>query len=1548
MFRNLWSAIKRLEGVARSQKRSGARRRNRVLLYVEEFEKRCVPANFTVKDLGDNKVDPAAGDKTGTLRQAIIDANASNDASSTITFNPGLVGTITLTRALPVLKKNITITGAGWGNIAVDRSATAPLFPIFSLAQNVNCEIDNLAIGYGSSGIVMLQGSSLYLDGVTVFGSSSSGIVNNDGSLVMTNCTVSENSNANGFGGGIQNDQGSVALLDCDVSWNSAEMGGGIANMSATSLLSITDSDVDGNTATKFGGGIWNQGSLNWNGGSLSANAAGAGGGLFADMGGIRGLTLTGVSITANEATRVGGGFYVLNGDVTLNTVPLARNTATTAPGGAFVKGSVSNNNPPNGNQAIEKLNPGVGALMPNTGAVTGGTAVALFGQRFDTATAVSFGGTLATFQVVSDDEIIAVAPAESAGTVDVTVANSAGSSDTSPADLFTFSSSLTNTTVALTSSASSTTYGQALTLTAAVSSNGSTTPTGSVTFYTNCGTALGTTAVNNAGVATLTLSSLAADDEQVTGVYTGDGNDAGAAATLGETVSQASTTTTLTTSASSAQAGTPVTLTATVTSPTATPAGSVDFWLTDPTTGEDEIFLGAAAVAGNGQATLTLSTLPPGANVIEADFDGGRDFLSSSDTLTQTITTNPTVTAVLPATGASSGTPILLVGQYFTGATAVSFGGTTATSYSVLSDSEILAVAPALPPGAVDVTVTTAAGTSATSAADLFTASSSLTNPTLAVSSSAGTTTYGQAVTLTATLSAGSGTPTGSVSFLDGCGTVLGTAAVNDSGVATLTLSSLPAGSDQLVAVYSGDPNFAGAAATLAQTVSPAGTTTTLTSSASSTPVGTAVTLTATVTATTAAPATGLVFFWQVDPVSGADLSLLGVSAVGSSGQATLTLSTLSIGSDAVQAMYLADPDFNSSSGTLTQTMTAGSTTLVIDSTVTLDGGALAGYDAVEVAAGGTLVLEDGAVVSAPDGVLVDAGATLTGYGGTIDGDLANAGTVALGQPSTGTFTVTGNYVQGGSATLTVTGGPMQVDGTVAEDGGTVQLGWGGTLTVAGNYALAGGGLALSGGTLTALGLLDASGGTLTLTAGTLTGSVQVDAGGSLTATGGTLNGDVSNFGAVTASALTVTGDYGQSGTASLDLSSGSVTVDGSFEEDGGSVQVGSGGMLNADNGVTQTGGDLSLAGGMLSLGTGAFDQSGGTTEVTGLSSLYAMTMTLGGTVTLEGGSVTAMTAAEVLSGGVLILDGGTLSGDMDGVLVDAGATLTAYSGTISGNLANAGSVTLGDPTTPGTLTVMGGYTQATGTLAATNGSLTANSFAEDGGAVVVGSGGTVTTTGWTQTGGDLALSGTGAVHDNGMFQQSGGTTEITDSATLNAYYLSIGGTLTLAGGSLSTGMGTVEVRSGGLLLVDSGSISSSMGGVQVDSGGTLTAYSGTIAGNLSNLGTINLGDPTTAGTLAVSGNCLLSMGTLDAYLGGTASGLYSQLSVGGQVTFGGTLDVSAINGFQLAPGNAFTLLNYGSASGTFATLGLPALSTGSWDPVYNNVDTFTLEVTS
>jgi hypothetical protein len=83
-----------------------------------------------------------------------------------------------------------------------------------------------------------------------------------------------------------------------------------------------------------------------------------------------------------------------------------------------------------------------------------------------------------------------------------------------------------------------------------------------------------------------------------------------------------------------------------------------------------------------------------------------------------------PAVTSVSPSSGPiAGGTPVAVTGTGFNGVTAVNFGSVAATSFSVTSDTSLTAVSPAVSGAtAVDVTVTTPAGGSATSSADRFT----------------------------------------------------------------------------------------------------------------------------------------------------------------------------------------------------------------------------------------------------------------------------------------------------------------------------------------------------------------------------------------------------------------------------------------------------------------------------------------------------------------------------------------------------------------------------------------------------------------------------------------------------------------------------------------------------------------------------------------------------------------------------------------------------------------------------------------------------------
>jgi alpha-tubulin suppressor-like RCC1 family protein len=82
-----------------------------------------------------------------------------------------------------------------------------------------------------------------------------------------------------------------------------------------------------------------------------------------------------------------------------------------------------------------------------------------------------------------------------------------------------------------------------------------------------------------------------------------------------------------------------------------------------------------------------------------------------------------PTVSGVLPGEGPEAGgTSVTISGTNFEGVTAVNFGATAASSFTVKSSTTIEATSPAHAAGTVDVTVTTAKGTSAIGSGDHFT----------------------------------------------------------------------------------------------------------------------------------------------------------------------------------------------------------------------------------------------------------------------------------------------------------------------------------------------------------------------------------------------------------------------------------------------------------------------------------------------------------------------------------------------------------------------------------------------------------------------------------------------------------------------------------------------------------------------------------------------------------------------------------------------------------------------------------------------------------
>jgi hypothetical protein len=134
-----------------------------------------------------------------------------------------------------------------------------------------------------------------------------------------------------------------------------------------------------------------------------------------------------------------------------------------------------------------------------------------------------------------------------------------------------------------------------------------------------------------------------------------------------------------------------------------------------DPTNATDEI--GVVDVPGASFASIFPSP-SDGATVPARPSISGKELELSAE-----IQPTPAIASISPSSGSiAGGTVVKITGTDFTAAGAVKFGNTPATTYAVLSETEMTATAPpSKKAGRVDVTVTTLAGTSPATGNDRF-----------------------------------------------------------------------------------------------------------------------------------------------------------------------------------------------------------------------------------------------------------------------------------------------------------------------------------------------------------------------------------------------------------------------------------------------------------------------------------------------------------------------------------------------------------------------------------------------------------------------------------------------------------------------------------------------------------------------------------------------------------------------------------------------------------------------------------------------------------
>jgi hypothetical protein len=742
--------------------------------------------------------------------------------------------------------------------------------------------------------------------------------------------------------------------------------------------------------------------------------------------------SLVGQSVTFTATVSSGAGtptgtVIFKDGATTLGTIPLSAGTATlsvstlTAGGHTIVAvyGGNSSFAPSTSSFVKQTVN-----KRPTTTSIVAAPNPTFVGQSVTFTATVSSGAATPTGTVTfKDGETTLGTGTLSAGTATITtstltagnhnikaVYGSDASFATSISSVVTQTVNKWPTTTSVVAAPNPSFVGQSVTFTAtiAVTSPGSGTPTGTMTFTDGAST-LGTVALS-AGTATITTSTLIAGNHSIKAVYGGDASFAiSTSPVVTQTVNKGATTTSIDAAPNPSVLGQSVTFTSTVSSSRGTPTGTVTFK-------DGDSALGTFALSA-GVATLTTSTLTAGKHRITAVYGGDASFATSTSSSVvqtvnkfatsadlsssrnpsifgQSVTFTATVTATSPASGTPTGTVTFKAGATTLGSDTLSAGTATLTTSTLTGSNHTITA------------VYSGDASFATSTAPSVTQTVNKGATTASVGTAPSPSAFGQSVTFTATIavtSPASGAPTGTVTFKDGV-TTLGTGTLS-AGTATFSTSALTVGNHAIKAVYNGDANFAASISSfVTQRVTKGTTTTSVVGAPNPSTFGQPVTFTATVAVTSPAAGTptGTVTF----VFDGG--SILQSASLSSAGTATFTISTLTVGNHNIKAFYGGDAGLvsSTSSGVKQRVNISPTTTSLTAAPNPSKPGQPIPLTATVIARGGA--------AGTPTGAVTFTKGTKTLGTAMLSGGKA---TLTIAAPTTGKHAVTASYP--GTATL-------------------------------------------------------------------------------------------------------------------------------------------------------------------------------------------------------------------------------------------------------------------------------------------------------------------------------------------------------------------------------------------------------------------------------------------------------------------------------------------------------------------------------------------------
>ena len=487
---------------------------------------------------------------------------------------------------------------------------------------------------------------------------------------------------------------------------------------------------------------------------------------------------------------------------------------------------------------------------------------------------------------------------------------------------------SIQPTVTTLVSSANPSLLGATVTFTATVGNGGSGSMGGSVMFLD------GTTQICNVPIGSAhtvcSTSALTVGSHNITASYSGDGNNAASvSAPLVQVVKQAPTLT-LTVTPNPAVVLGNVTLTVVSSTPNGTITGTVSFL-------DGGTAINAATLSGAGGASFSTAGLAAGTHDLSVQYNGDTLNMAAQSNTVSEVVQQATTTTTLSTSNANAavGTTVTFTalvvsagGSTPTGTVSFQSGTTTLGTSAVASNGSATWVASGLKPGTyalVAVYSGNADDGESTSAPIVETIEQIATTTSLAAD--ANPVAAGAALHLTATVSGGSssgGALTGNVTFTEGA-TAYGPVTLDTTGHATMSVSTLSAGSHTFVASFTGNTNYAASAsAQLVEVVLSTSTVVVLSSPAATTLAGETATFTATVSSSTSIPTGTVVFSDQGGNLGQAQLNAQGV--------ATFSTTALTVGTHVLSAAYGGNASYNAStSPTLQHTVALATTALAL-----------------------------------------------------------------------------------------------------------------------------------------------------------------------------------------------------------------------------------------------------------------------------------------------------------------------------------------------------------------------------------------------------------------------------------------------------------------------------------------------------------------------------------------------------------------------------------------------------------------------------------------